>query len=158
MFTCSEDSLCQLYLTDFTGPLHWKYSEHEILRSSVAGGFELNGWICSCQNRSCPSYNTVSWLRLNRFPRLHEQNVISLFNLTTSAQPLREISKVLRPWQVHYNWISGSKNAPNIINTQYHFGLVSTPTTGLHWCPRHLATPRNLCPTSERGWHGVWWR
>ena len=73
----------------------------------------------------------------------------------TSEQPLRKAAKVLRPSKVYYNWISGSKNAPNIIYTQYHFGPVSTPTTGLQCHPWHLATPHDLCPTSEGGCHGV---
>ena len=77
------------------------------------------------------------------------------FARTISEQPLREVAKVLRSSQVHCNWISGSNNDPNIIYTQYHFRLVLTTTTGLHWRPRHLATPHDLCPTSERGCHGV---
>ena len=77
------------------------------------------------------------------------------FARTTSKQPLREVAKVLRSSQVHYNWISGSNNAPNIIYTQYHSWSVWTPTTVLQWHPWHLATPHNLCPTSERGCHGV---
>ena len=73
----------------------------------------------------------------------------------TFAQPLRDVAKVLRSSQVHYNWISGSNNAPNIIYTQYHSWSVWTPTTVLQWHPWHLATPHDLCPTSERGCHGV---
>ena len=77
------------------------------------------------------------------------------FARTTSERPLREVAKLLRSSQVHCNWISGSNNDPNIIYTQYHFRLVLTTTTGLHWRPRHLATPHSLYPTSERGCHGV---
>ena len=37
----------------------------------------------------------------------------------TSENLLREVAKVLRLLQVQYDLITGSKNAPNIIYTEY---------------------------------------